>query len=76
MDRPTCKTCLYWEPQGIDPDQGYCRRYPPQHIDKTESHTDAAERYLVPVTWGDDWCGEHPDFPAWLARQKESTPRP
>jgi len=27
-----------------------------------------------PITTSSDWCGDHPDFPAWLAGREKQTP--
>jgi hypothetical protein len=85
MDRPTCRTCPYWDREIIDPrsEAGHCRRYPPRlilveiHPEKGRSLgriTDANAEYLdltndeqSPQTYSLDWCGEHPDFPTYLA---------
>lgn len=56
-ERPTCATCPYWqEPQDDTygaPDYGQCRR----------------RAYYFPLRKADEWCGEHPDMPAWIARR-------
>ena len=52
MDSPTCETCRFWEPPHDnrqmfidDYDPGKCRKYAP--------------RNGFPVSFYDDWCGEH-----------------
>ena len=85
-ERPTCGTCPYWDSDDpmFDVEEGFefspqftiqeardrgitvlcpCRRYPPQ-VDSDSDRT-------WPITWDFDWCGSHPDFPAWLAERKE-----
>lgn len=85
MERPTCKTCQFWKKHDEvfhtcfeDELVGECRRFPPviapfmlrgrlmdseamfegRHLDLPESH----------------WCGEHPDFPAYIASLKAHAP--
>jgi hypothetical protein len=74
MERPTCATCPYWEKDSVD---GRCHRYPPEDIAfDIYKYVDGGS-----VQWGDagssddfgfrvvpvyGWCGEHPDFPAYL----------
>jgi hypothetical protein len=66
MTRPTCETCLYWELGNFSGDYagaGACRRHAPRDP--------APQGYVWPLTKGQrDWCGEHPDFPAYLAQKK------
>lgn len=81
MERPACKTCPYWilrdehdgeekKTPGLigceislkqyrrlypdDEDGGTCQRFPRYEENK----------------WPEDWCGEHPDFPAYIASLK------
>lgn len=57
-DRPKCKTCVYWEQRGQFVDwEGWCKRHAPQ--------PKFAETHYT------QWCGEHPDFPAWLEAQRK-----
>jgi hypothetical protein len=99
MERPTCKTCPYWDTQwDAEIDAGHldqefapdsdmpardCRRWPPTHsaldrfrgIGREKQADDLMRRgYADQGEWlqttGDDWCGEHPDFPAYLASLK------
>lgn len=57
MERPTCGTCPFFV---FD---RFCRRYPPQVV----VFTDADEvSNPLPQVNSDHWCGEHPDFPAYL----------
>jgi hypothetical protein len=74
MDRPTCETCPFWD----GPDEvgtGICRRHAPtpakRSTEQDKSEQDKSERFPVwPRTVEDEWCGEHPDFPAWIASAK------
>ncbi len=67
MNRPTCKTCLYWCEYEEDTDFGQCRRYPPALYDD-----EALQDF--PETVDDKWCGEHSDFPEYIAAMKASRP--
>jgi len=61
-DKPTCDTCPYWEPTDRT-GNGWCQRFPPWPPEPS--------RYeLIPrrvITFGDDWCGEHPNAPSYVA---------
>lgn len=67
-ERPTCATCPYWQIKhasdveilagGVMVD-GECRRYAPSRLGTSES-------------WSTRWCGEHPDFPAWIKATRAS----
>jgi len=65
MERPTCETCPYWRdlrnPKNELDESGECRRYPP---------TPNKQVSLWPLTYDLHWCGEHPDFPAYIASLK------
>lgn len=56
QERPTCRTCPYFLPDK-EPMPGDCRKGPPDR-----------EGDWPPVL-PDEWCGEHPDFPLYLASQ-------
>lgn len=59
MSRPTCETCPYWDRAGL-----VCRRKPASRFsDKSGCAWPCAEDR--------DWCGQHPDFPAWLEATRE-----
>lgn len=64
--RPKCKTCVHW--CSTERVEGMCCRFPPACL--TE------DRNKVPVTDAEDWCGEHQDFPAWLAEWRASRVSP
>jgi hypothetical protein len=84
MERPTCGTCPYLEPDGDD--GGYCKRFPPRVVPDSirvpadrRSDIGGAGNPLLLLIWPEqmlpvvdsvDWCGEHPDFPACLATRK------
>ena len=67
MDRPTCATCPYWERDAYER-EGYCHRLPPAF------RLVPTDDYVQPWTWETDWCGEHPDFPAFLESRKVPPP--
>lgn len=58
--RPTCATCAHWEISRAVPNRGACHGAPP-----TEDDTNNIGSAFVP-TMEDDWCGQHPDMPAWI----------
>jgi hypothetical protein len=81
MDKPTCKTCAYWD------------KLEPVHVWTQPAHwslnADGTWREVAILKPGackksgsvqphrgpEDWCGEHPDFPAYLASLKDQ-PKP
>ena len=87
MERPTCGTCPYWETSSIGSssacpdDANCCIRYPgvlptPALFevfreefgdDEDQSPQDA----VWPLTKRINSCGEHPDFPAYIASLKK-----
>lgn len=67
---PSCADCRFWRElvAGQIPDGGYeitvdgsglCRRLPPGRGGNHEDSSDAANAAAWPVTWAEDWCGEH-----------------
>jgi len=87
VDRPMCSTCPYWdwqangEEDGIDEvDIAECHRGHPVALDQPfdSLHAKANRNSLVsssavwPQTWSHEWCGEHPDFPAYLVSLKKA----
>jgi hypothetical protein len=90
MERPTCGTCPYWEsvtacnirleihdPHHEDDDIfGTCRRLPPMR--SVFSYAGGVHRESDwPDTNDADWCGEHPQFLAWIkARTEPATTEP
>ena len=69
MDSPTCETCPYFH--WLVNDKGMCRRRSPQ---PNVSNPERDVGRMV-AEWPDvsdyDWCGEHPDFPAWIESQRK-----
>lgn len=63
--RPTCRTCAYYDLTNPNEGPGYgsCRRYAPRDFHPSESGV---------ICDGDDWCGEHPDFPKYLRAREEA----
>ncbi len=51
---------------------GECRRYPRQANAKDGT---AFGAHYWPRVSDHDWCGEHPDFPVWLASLAPRDPR-
>lgn len=74
MDKPTCKTCPYFEAgdenNGDGFDAGYCHRSSPIAIPLDDDHEDSVF-VLWPKTLKIEWCGEHPQFPTYLASLSE-----
>lgn len=85
-ERPTCATCPYWDGNDEDDEanEGYCRRLPPVVSDASvvdfarhrgesplESILSAAVA-IHPTTHRKCWCGEHPDFLAWIKATQAS----
>ena len=65
MTRPTCETCPYWAQIGDG--WGTCRRNAPRLSLGSDGggypdHTGVDRAY---------WCGEHPEFPAYLEQKKK-----
>lgn len=64
MDKPTCASCVYWNP--TTGDYGQCRRRAPVRdiqvlcADKLESMPEMA------ITWEKYWCGDHQDMVKWM----------
>lgn len=73
----TCKTCVYWDEIGEvrDSDEwvGWCRRFPPNAVGPPGS---GSKGTLLTVTLREDWCGEHPNFPAYVAALKSAPAQP
>ena len=64
MDKPTCKSCVYYYPyRGDGREDGECQRYPPQVIvvsgfDNYDRAVESMET-VSPGVWQGHWCGEH-----------------
>lgn len=67
MERPTCGTCPYLFEEEVG--EHTCRRHAPK-----PSKFDNAEWPIVDHEY--DTCGEHPDFPAWIAATRSAPPSP
>ena len=64
-ERPTCATCPYWNsPQGAD-GRWPCRRHAPRHI--------GSQCDDFAITAAEEWCGDHPAFPAYIASRRAPT---
>lgn len=68
MDRPTCKTCPFWQAIFNDDTAGECRIKAP--LSKRSLND-----FTFVHTHGDSWCGEHPDFPAFISATRKPTSR-
>ena len=79
MERPTCGSCPYWRTDRPDNSmiEGDCRRNPPQFAACDRQYRDMRETAWDEWcgTWpgcdSNDFCGEHPDFPAYIASLKK-----
>ncbi len=78
-DRPRCETCPYWEDSGLDDGserrEGTCYRWPPvlvsrNPIDETNCADACREWWAQPTVTNCDSCGEHPEFPSWIGKDK------
>lgn len=70
MKRPTCETCVYWKCYDPDdaPNDGWCQKRPPQYLAAHPDHDPSRDmEWMQPSTAAGDSCGEHHDFPAYLA---------
>lgn len=68
MNRPTCETCPYFKADdGSYGDE--CRHSPPQWVWGGHDSDPGIQGW--PETEARFWCGQHPDFPAWLEAQRE-----
>lgn len=83
-DRPTCPTCPYWQQHEYNDDKdpteltaGLCRRHSPRPSMGRMLKEEPLEEFPVwPETFSSEWCGDHPDFPAYLeARARKSVDR-
>ncbi len=70
MDRPTCKTCPFWDSANWhNLENGRCRRAPPVGDGHDVEGTDELLGSW-PLTAQDDWCGEHPKFRAYITAMR------
>lgn len=69
MERPTCKTCPYWK--AVEDNKGECHRNPPHPMRHPDHNFDEG---MFLVIYDVDWCGEHPLFPAYIARLSQYSP--
>ena len=77
MDKPTCETCPYFV-RDSDPATGFgtCHRHAPQprsgffQWNDNESDCEETYGYFASIAFF-DFCGEHPDFPAWIESQRK-----
>jgi hypothetical protein len=66
MDKPTCRTCPYWDATGGD--EGVCELAPAAYVGPPGRPVDAtwAGWWQQPTTFGSCACASHPAFPAWI----------
>lgn len=78
MERPTCGTCPYWRMfkeaiigQGRE---GECHVNPPTFTTQPmmEEMTDEPFEGFWPEIRSTEFCGEHPDFPAYIKEQRKA----
>ena len=75
MERPRCETCPYY--YVFDPEMmGECRRNAAGTFIVPDSIPSGDVHAHWPFVDIDDWCGEHPDFPAYLTAIRPDAPRP
>lgn len=82
VDKPTCATCPYWvhtETADEFTTLGECMRYPPKllpsYTDDLDSDIQRQWQFAAgPIVSDDCFCGEHPDFPAFLESRKVPPP--
>lgn len=83
-ERPTCATCPYWSMLAGTSTAGGCRSRSPRivnammqdslEIDELRNADDGVIELSAtawPVTRGDDWCGDHPDFSDGIAATRQ-----
>jgi hypothetical protein len=67
MNKPTCESCVYWVKGHIE----YWSN--PVSLKLESKHNPACKRYpKISFKCFDNWCGEHPQFPAYLESLKPS----
>lgn len=54
MAKKICRECKFWYATKIMPDQGECRRFPPQRQEAVDY-----EFNEFPTIKGNSWCGEY-----------------
>jgi hypothetical protein len=73
MDRPTCKTCAYYESNS-----GICCRHPPTQFLRDIDKEDREEwvQCSSPEMMDDEFCGEHQNFGEYImSRMETATPK-
>ncbi len=76
MEQPTCKTCPYWEHDNENEyPKGLCKRHAPQALPCSREAVWTGYPFASwTETESTEWCGEHPDFPAYLESLKPQPP--
>lgn len=100
-DRPTCRTCPYWDTDDFDADRpfdwpegeslervlasamaqgvdviGECRRFPRPWQGRHGDNAEWTDTDIWPRSSHLDWCGEHPNFAAYLVHWRENRNNP
>ena len=75
MERPTCETCPYWDGDHSVKGIGYCKRNAPVPIilplrGELPNDYHIGDDPTFAELAGTDWCGEHPQFPAYIESLK------
>jgi hypothetical protein len=66
MNRPTCESCVFFNGAPVASPEGWCFKGIPQ-VFVIGEHPNT----MWPEVSVSDWCGEHPDFAAWVESRTE-----
>lgn len=69
MDRPTCKTCKYWDSNIFDGGDGYCESVSRKKQDGSAWLVNCGCDCEM-ITNKDFMCSEHQLFPKWIELQE------
>ena len=70
MDKPTCETCPYFLQNEDDCGLGNCHKHTPWHVVCNHGHDSWLDGQWPEIS-PDAFCGEHPDFPAWIESRRK-----
>ena len=69
---PGCGSCKFWLTlSGPPPEQGLCRRFPPQRDPYHQPIDPANVPWTYPITVPNEWCGEYSKSTGVAARDKD-----
>lgn len=68
MERPSCGSCPYWSGGHHGFADGSCHRRAPS------GPVDTMRDYIFVPMNSTDFCGEHPQFAAWIESRKAISP--